>query len=201
MNNSFLAWYLFLVFFLFSCTAIEIKEDIFSKKGKFSLASNSEYFSGIINVSDVEKRIQFNLDSLSKEFKISFTDEEIETKEDIFSKKGKFSLASNSEYFSGIINVSDVEKRIQFNLDSLSKDFKISFKDEEIKTNFKYENIIKESDFKLFLKWFFFKCTNIECQNFTLQNLKLKKHLSNKSGLIIQGNYQKFRLSLKLNDI
>jgi hypothetical protein len=146
MNNSFLAWYLFLVFFLFSCAAIEIKEDIFSKKGKFSLASNSEYFSGIINVSDVEKRIQFNLDSLSKEFKIWFTDE-------------------------------------------------------EIKTNFKYENIIKESDFKLFLKWFFFECTNIECQNFTLQNLKLKKHLSNKSGLNIQGNYQKYRLSLKLNDI
>ena len=146
MNNSFLAWYLFLVFFLFSCAAIEIKEDIFSKKGKFSLASNSEYFSGIINVSDVEKRIQFNLDSLSKEFKISFTDE-------------------------------------------------------EIKTNFKYKNIIKESDFKLFLKWFFFECTNIECQNFTLQNLKLKKHLSTKSGLIIQGNFQKFRLSLKLNDI
>ena len=146
MNNSFLAWYLFLVFFLFSCAAIEIKEGIFSKKGKFSLASNSEYFSGIINVNDVEKRIQFNLDSLSKEFKISFTDE-------------------------------------------------------EIKTNFKYENIIKESDFKLFLKWFFFKCTNIECQNFTLQNLKLKKLSSNKSGLIIQGNFQKFRLSLKLNDI
>jgi hypothetical protein len=97
--------------------------------------------------------------------------------------------------------VSDVEKRIQFNLDSFSKDFKISFKDEEIKTNFKYETIIKESDFKLFLEWFFFKCTNIECQNFTLQNLKLKKHLSNKSGLIIQGNYQKFRFSLKLNDI
>ena len=146
MNNSFLAWYLFLVFFLFSCAAIEIKEDIFLKKGKFSLASNSEYFSGIINVSNVEKRIQFNLDSLSKEFKISFTDE-------------------------------------------------------EIKTNFKYKNIIKESDFKLFLKWFFFECTNIECQNFTLQNLNLKKHLSNKSGLIIQGNFQKFRLSLKLNDI
>ena len=146
MKKSFLAWYLFLVFFLFSCAAIEIKEDIFSKKGKFSLASNSEYFSGIINVSDVEKRIQFNLDSLSKEFKISFTDE-------------------------------------------------------EIKTNFKYENIIKESDFKLFLKWFFFECTNIECQNFTLQNLKLKKYLSNKSGLIIQGNLQNFRLSLKLNDI
>jgi len=34
-----------------------------------------------------------------------------------------------------------------------------------------------------------------------LQNLKLKKHLSNKSGLIIQGNFQNFRLSLKLNDI
>ena len=130
MKKSFLAWYLFLVFFLFSCAAIEIKEDIFSKKGKFSLASNSEYFSGTINVSDEEKRIQLNLDSLSK-------------------------------------------------------DFKISFQDEEIKTNFKYENIIKESDFKLFLKWFFFKCTNIECQNFALQNLKLKKHLSNKSGLIL----------------
>lgn len=146
MKKSFLAWYLFLVFFLFSCAAIEIKEDTFSKKGKFSLASNSEYFSGIINVSDVEKKIQFNLDSLSKKFKISF-------------------------------------------------------KDEEIKTNFKYENIIKESDFKLFLEWFFFKCTNVECKNFTLQNLKLKKYLSNKSGLIIQGNYQKFRFSLKLNDI
>jgi len=146
MKKSFLAWYLFLVFFLFSCTAIEIKEDIFSKKGKFSLASNSEYLSGTINVSDVEKRIELNLDSLSK-------------------------------------------------------DFKISFKDEEIKTNFQYENIIKESDFKLFLKWFFLKCTNIECQNFTLQNLKLKKYLSNKSGLIIQGNFQKFRLSLRLNDV
>ena len=146
MKKSFLVWYLFFVFFLFSCTAVEIKEDFFSKKGKFSLASSSEYFSGIMNVSDVEKRIQFNLDSLSK-------------------------------------------------------DFKISFQDEEIKTNFKYENIIKESDFKAFLKWFFFKCKNIECQNFTLQNLKLRKHLSNKSGLIIQGNYQKFRLSLKLNDI
>jgi len=146
MKKSFLAWYLFLVFFLFSCASIEIKEDIFSKKGKFSLASNSEYFSGIINVSDVEKRIQFNLDSLSK-------------------------------------------------------DFKISFKDGEIKTNFKYENIIKESDFKLFLKWFFFKCSNIECQNFSFQDLKLKKQLSNKTGLIIQGNFQKFRLSLKLNDI
>ena len=146
MKKSFLAWYLFLVFFLFSCTAIEIKQDIFSKKGKFSLASSSEYFSGIINVSDVEKRIQFNLDGLSK-------------------------------------------------------DFNISFKDEEIKTNFKYENIIKESDLKLFLKWFFFKCTNIECQNFSLQNLKLKKHLSNKTGLIIQGNFQKFRFSMKLYDI
>ena len=146
MKKSFLAWYLFLVFFLFSCTAIEIKEDIFTKKGKFSLASNSEYFSGTINVSDVDKSIQMNLDSLSKEFKISFTDE-------------------------------------------------------EIKTNFKYKTIIKESDFKLFLKWFFFECTNVECQNFTLQNLKLKKHLSNKSGLIIQGNFQNFRLSLKLNDI
>ena len=146
MKKSFLSWSLFLVFFLFSCAAIEIKEDIFSKKGKFSLASSSEYFSGIIKVSDVDKRIQFNLDSLSK-------------------------------------------------------DFKISFKDEEIKTNFNYENIIKESDFKLFLNWFFFKCTNTECQNVTLQNLKLKKHLSNKSGLIIQGNFQKFRFSLKLNDI
>ena len=146
MKKSFLAWYLFLVFFLFSCAAIEIKEDIFSKKGKFSLASNSEYFSGTINVSGEDKRIQLNLDSLSK-------------------------------------------------------DFKISFQDEEIKTNFRYENIIKESDLRAFLKWFFFKCTNIECQNFTLQNLKLRKHLSNKSGLIIQGNFQKFRLSLKLNDI
>ena len=146
MKKSFLAWYLFLVFFLFSCAAIEIKEDIFLKKGKFSLASNSEYFSGTINVSDVEKRIQLNLDSVSK-------------------------------------------------------NFEISFKDEEIKTNFKYENIIKESDFKAFLKWFFFKCKNIECQNFTLQNLKLRKHLSNKSGLIIQGSFQKFRFSLKLNDI
>ena len=137
MKKSFLAWYLFLVFFLFSCAAIEIKEDIFSKKGKFSLASNSEYFSGTINVSGEDKRIQLNLDSLSK-------------------------------------------------------NFKISFQDEEIKTNFKYENIIKESDFKLFLEWFFFKCTNIECQNFALKNLKLKKHLSNKSGLIIQGNFQNF---------
>ena len=146
MKKSFLAWYLFLVFFLFSCVAIE-------------------------------------------------------TKEDIFLKKGKFSLASNYEYFSGTINVNDVEKRIQLNLDSLSKDFIISFKNEEIKTNFKFENIIKESDLKLFLKWFFFKCTNIECQNFSLQNLKLKKNLSNKSGLIIQGNVQKFRLSLKLNAI
>ena len=146
MKKSFLAWYLFLVFFLFSCVAIE-------------------------------------------------------TKEDIFLKKGKFSFASNSEYFSGTINVSDVEKRIQLNLDGLSKDFIISFKNEEIKTNFKFENIIKESDLKLFLKWFFFKCTNIECQNFSLQNLKLKKNLSNKSGLIIQGNFQKFRLSLKLNAI
>ena len=146
MKKSFLVWYLFLVFFLFSCAAVEIKEDIFSKKGKFSLASNSEYFSGTINVSDEEKKILLNLDSLSK-------------------------------------------------------DFKISFQDEEIKTNFKYENFIKESDFKAFLKWFFFKCKNIECQNFTLQNLKLRKHLSNKSGLIIQGNFQKFRFSLKLNDI
>ena len=97
--------------------------------------------------------------------------------------------------------MSEVEKSIQFNLDSLSKEFKISFTDEEIETNFKYRNFIKESDFKLFLKWFFFKCTNIECQNFSLQNLKLKKHLSNKSGLIIKGNFQNFRLSLKLNDI
>ena len=146
MKKSFLAWYLFLVFFLFSCSVIEIKESIFSKKGKFSLASNSEYFSGTINVSESEKRIKFNLDGSSK-------------------------------------------------------DFKISLKDEEIKTNFKYENIIKESDFKLFLKWFFFKCSNIECQNFSLQNLELEKHLSNKSGLIIRGNFQKFRLSLKLNDL
>ena len=146
MKKSFLAWYLFLVFFLFSCSVIEIKESIFSKKGKFSLASNSEYFSGTINVSDSEKRIKFNIDGSSK-------------------------------------------------------DFKISLKNEEIKTNFKYENIINESDFKLFLKWFFFKCTNIECQNFSLQNLELKKHLSNKSGLIIRGNFHKFRLSLKLNDI
>ena len=79
MKKSFLAWYPFLVFFLFSCAAIEIKEDIFSKKGKFSLASNSKYFSGTINVSDLEKRIQLNLDSLSKDFKISFKDEEIKT--------------------------------------------------------------------------------------------------------------------------
>ena len=79
MKKSFLAWYLFLVFFLFSCAAIEIKEDIFSKKGKFSLASNSEYFSGTINVSDEEKKILLNLDSLSKDFKISFKDEEIKT--------------------------------------------------------------------------------------------------------------------------
>ena len=146
MKKSFLVWYLFLVFFLFSCATVEIKEDIFSKKGKFSLASNSEYFSGTINMSDEEKRIQLNLDNLSK-------------------------------------------------------DFKISFKDEEIKTNFKYENIIKESDLKLFLKWFFFKCKNVECQNFLLQNLELKKHLSKKTGLIIQGNFQKFRLSMILNDI
>ena len=146
MKKSFLAYYLFLIFFLFSCEAIEIKEDNFFKKGKFSLASNSEYFSGIINVSEDEKKIKLNLDGLSK-------------------------------------------------------DFNISFKDEEIKTNFKYENIIKESDLKLFLKWFFFKCTNIECQNFSLKNLKLKKHLSNKTGLIIQGNFQKFRFSMKLYDI
>ena len=146
MKKSFLVYYLFLIFFLFSCAAIEIKEENFFKKGKFSLASNSEYFSGIINVSEDEKKIKLNLDGLSK-------------------------------------------------------DFNISFKDEEIKTNFKYENIIKESDLKLFLKWFFFKCTNIECQNFSLQNLKLKKHLSNKTGLIIQGNFQKFRFSMKLYDI
>lgn len=146
MKKSFLVYYLFLIFFLFSCATIEIKEDNFFKKGKFSLASNSEYFSGIINVSEDEKKIKLNLDGLSK-------------------------------------------------------DFNISFKDEEIKTNFKYENIIKESDLKLFLKWFFFKCTNIECQNFSLQNLKLKKHLSNKTGLIIQGNFQKFRFSMKLYDI
>ena len=146
MKKSFLVYYLFLIFYLFSCAAIEINEDNFFKKGKFSLASNSEYFSGIINVSEDEKRIKLNLDGLSK-------------------------------------------------------DFNILFKDEEIKTNFKYENIIKESDLKLFLKWFFFKCTNIECQNFSLQNLKLKKHLSNKTGLIIQGNFQKFRFSMKLYDI
>tara|TARA_B100000073_G_scaffold237469_1_gene198745 strand:- start:250 stop:690 length:441 start_codon:yes stop_codon:yes gene_type:complete len=146
MKKSFLVYYLFLIFYLFSCATIEIKEDNFFKKGKFSLASNSEYFSGIINVSEDEKKIKLNLDGLSK-------------------------------------------------------DFNISFKDEEIKTNFKYENIIKESDLKLFLKWFFFKCTNIECQNFSLQNLKLKKHLSNKTGLIIQGNFQKFRFSMKLYDI
>ena len=146
MKKSFLVYYLFLIFFLFSCATIKIKEDNFFKKGKFSLASNSEYFSGIINVSEDEKKIKLNLDGLSK-------------------------------------------------------DFNISFKDEEIKTNFKYENIIKESDLKLFLKWFFFKCTNIECQNFSLQNLKLKKHLSNKTGLIIQGNFQKFRFSMKLYDI
>ena len=146
MKKSFLAWYPFLVFFLFSCAVIE-------------------------------------------------------TKEDIFSKKGKFSLASNSEYISGTIKVSDEEKRIQLNLDSLSKDFKISFKGEEIKTNFKYKNIIKESDFELFLEWFFFKCTNIKCQNFALQNLRLKKYFSNRSGLIVKGNFQNFRLSLKLNDI
>ena len=146
MKKSFLVYYLFLIFYLFSCATIEIKEDNFFKKGKFSLASNSEYFSGIINVSEDEKKIKLNLDGLSK-------------------------------------------------------DFNISFKDEEIKTNFKYENIIKESDLKLFLKWFFFKCTNIECQNFSLKNLKLKKHLSNKTGLIIQGNFQKFRFSMKLYDI
>ena len=146
MKKSFLVYYLFLIFYLFSCATIEIKEDNFFKKGKFSLASNSEYFSGIINVSEDEKRIKLNLDGLSK-------------------------------------------------------DFNILFKDEEIKTNFKYENIIRESDLKLFLKWFFFKCTNIECQNFSLQNLKLKKHLSNKTGLIIQGNFQKFRFSMKLYDI
>ena len=146
MKKSFLVYYLFLIFYLFSCATIEIKEDNFFKKGKFSLASNSEYFSGIINVSEDEKKIKLNLDGLSK-------------------------------------------------------DFNISLKDEEIKTNFKYENIIRESDLKLFLKWFFFKCTNIECQNFSLQNLKLKKHLSNKTGLIIQGNFQKFRFSMKLYDI
>ena len=145
MKKSFLVYYLFLIFFLFSCATIKIEDNFF--------------------------------------------------------KKGKFSLASNSEYFSGIINVSEDEKKIKLNLDGLSKDFNISFKDEEIKTNFKYENIIRESDLKLFLKWFFFKCTNIECQNFSLQNLKLKKHLSNKTGLIIQGNFKKFRFSMKLYDI
>ena len=79
MKKSFLTYYLFFISFLFSCAAIEIKEDIFSKKGKFSFASNSEYFSGTINVSDEEKRIQLNLDSLSKDFKISFKGEEIKT--------------------------------------------------------------------------------------------------------------------------
>tara|TARA_Y100000992_G_scaffold128809_1_gene84849 strand:- start:724 stop:1164 length:441 start_codon:yes stop_codon:yes gene_type:complete len=146
MKKSFSAWYLFLIFFLFACAAIEVKED--------------EYL-----------------------------------------KKGKFSLASNFEYFSGTINVSNKEKRIKINLDGLSKDFKISLIDEKIKANFQYENIIRKSDLKLFLKWFFFKCTNIECENFSLQNLKLKKHLSDKTGLIIQGNFEKYRFSLKLNDI
>ena len=146
MNKSFLAWYLFLIFFLFSCASIEVKE--------------KEYL-----------------------------------------KKGKFSLASNFEYFSGTVNVSNKEKRIKINLDGLSKDFKISFINEEIKANFQYENIIRKTDLKSFLKWFFFKCTNIKCENFSLQNLKLKKHLSDKTGLIIQGNFEKYRLSLKLNDI
>jgi hypothetical protein len=83
----------------------------------------------------------------------------------------------------------------------LSKDFKISLKDEKIKTNFKYENIIKNSDLKLFLEWLFLECINVECQNFALQNLKLKKQLSDKTGLTIQGNFEKYRLFLKLNDI
>ena len=146
MKKSFLAWYLFMIFFLFSCSSIEVKENEVIKKGKFSVASDSEYFSGTLIVNDNEKRINFNLDGLSKNFKISFDDE-------------------------------------------------------KIKTNFKYENIIKMSDLKLFLKWFFFKCTNSECKNFSLQSLKLEKHLSDKTGLIIRGNFDKYRLSLKLNDI
>tara|TARA_B100000674_G_C37182866_1_gene620503 strand:- start:6 stop:446 length:441 start_codon:yes stop_codon:yes gene_type:complete len=146
MKKSFLAWYLFLIFFLFSCASVGVKEDKFLKKGKFSLASNSEYFSGTINVNEDEKKIKLNIDGLSK-------------------------------------------------------DFKISFLDMEIKTNFKYENLMRKSDLNSLLKWFFFKCSNIECQNFSFQDLKLKKQLSNKTGLIIQGNFQKFRLSLKLNDI
>ena len=146
MKKSFLAWYLFMIFFLFSCSSIEVKENEVIKKGKFSLASDSEYFSGTLIVNDNEKKIKLNLDGLSKNFKILFDDE-------------------------------------------------------KIKTNFRYENIIKTSDLKLFLKWFFFKCTNNECKNFSLQNLKLEKHLSDKTGLIIRGNFDKYRLSLKLNDI
>ena len=146
MKKSFLAWYLFMIFFLFSCSSIEVKENEVIKKGKFSVASDSEYFSGTLIVNDNEKRINFNLDGLSKNFKISFDDE-------------------------------------------------------KIKTNFKYENIIKMSDFKLFLEWFFFKCTDNECKNFSLQSLNLEKHLSDKTSLIIKGNFDKYRLSLKLNDI
>ena len=146
MKKSFLAWYLFMIFFLFSCSSIEVKENEVIKKGKFSLASDSEYFSGTLIVNDNEKRIKFNLDGLSKNFKISFDDE-------------------------------------------------------KIITNFKYENIIKMSDLKLFLKWFFLKCKNNECKNFSIQSLKLEKHLSDKTGLIIRGNFDKYRLSLKLNDI
>jgi len=145
MKKSFLVSYLFLILFLFSCASIEMKKFEIVKKGKFSIASNSDYFSGTIIVSDGE--------------------------------------------------------RIKFNLDGLSKDFKISLKDEKIKTNFKYENIIKNSDLKLFLEWLFLECINVECQNLALQNLKLKKQLSNKTGLTIQGNFEKYRLSIKLNDI
>ena len=145
MKKSFLVSYLFLILFFFSCASVEMKKYEIVKKGKFSIASNSDYFSGTIIVSD--------------------------------------------------------GKRIKFNLDGLSKDFKISLKDEKIKTNFKYENIIKNSDLKLFLEWLFLECINVECQNFALQNLKLKKQLSDKTGLTIQGNFEKYRLFLKLNDI
>ena len=145
MKKSFLVSYLFLILFLFSCASVEMKKYEIEKKGKFSIASNSDYFSGTIIVSG--------------------------------------------------------GKRIKFNLDGLSKDFKISLKDEKIKTNFRYENIIKNSDLKLFLEWLFLECINVECQNFALQNFKLKKQLSDKTGLMIQGNFEKYRLSLKLNDI
>ena len=146
MKKSFLAWYLFVIFFLFSCSSIEVKENEVIKQGKFSLASDSEYFSGTLIVNDNEKKIKINLDGLSKNFKILFDDE-------------------------------------------------------KIKTNFRYENIIKTSDLKLFLKWFLFKCTKNECKHFSLQSLKLEKYLSDKTGLIIRGNFHKYRLSLKLNDI